>query len=159
MIRISLHPSVEKMKIRPIELDDTDICALAELMVQWGDLTEELSKEHIEERIIDVKTTRNAEILVAENEDGSLVGYAHISEVISLGLNPFVELRAVLVDETQRKKGVGRKLVLAAEEWAAKKGFRQIVISPRIQHEKIHEFCKKLDYEESDRICMFSKSI
>ncbi|MFW6244629.1 MAG: GNAT family N-acetyltransferase [Fibrobacterota bacterium] len=159
MIRISLHSSAEKLKIRPVELDDTDICALAELMAQWDDLKEELPKEHIEERIIDVKTTRNAEILVAENEDGALVGYAHISEVISLEKNPFVELRAILVDENLRKKNIGRKLVSAAEEWARKKGFKQIIVSPRIQNEKIHEFCKHLEYEESERTCVFPKSI
>ncbi len=145
--------------VRPIELDDCDICALTSLMNQWDDVTEEYSKEYIENRIIDIKASRNAEILVAETEDNEIIGYTCLTEVIFLGMEPFIELQSILVDEKHRGKGVGHLLVKASEKWSRDNGFKKMVLSSRVQLEKAHQFYKNLDFKEYKQSIFFSKDL
>ncbi|MFP4164242.1 MAG: GNAT family N-acetyltransferase [Chitinispirillaceae bacterium] len=159
MIRISLHPSAADIEIRPIELDDSDICALADLINQEEKQSEEFSIEHIEERIIDVKTSRNAEILVAEKKDDSIIGYAHINQIISLKEEPFAELRSISVDKDHKDNGIEEKLLKAVEEWSRKKGFGKLVYSSQIKNDIEHTFFEKQNYKKNKQYHSFSKSL
>jgi len=147
------------MTVRPITSSGNDIYGLARLMNQWDDLPHAITAEYIAKKIIRIKEIPNAEILIAENPDGRITGYACVLEVVFLGMDPFVELQSILVDSELRRTGVGRQLIKASETWAGEKGFGKIVLNSRIQLEDSHQFYKSLGYSITKQAYFFSKNL
>lgn len=71
----------------------------------------------------------------------------------------YVRLLAFVIDELQRGKGVGKKLINAVEEWAVEQGANSIILSSgnRDERKGAHRFYKSLGYE--DRSLGFIKQL
>lgn len=58
----------------------------------------------------------------------------------------FIEVQALLVDQNNRCKGIGEKLLLAIEESARLKGFSEVKLNSRIDRKRAHNFYVKMGY-------------
>jgi GNAT superfamily N-acetyltransferase len=144
------------MLVRTITFDEGDINGLTNLMNQWDDLPAPLTPMYIGatlRRVLEVPGT----VLFVCEEDGALVGYACLVEVIFLGLDPYVEVQSILVDGAHRGLGVGRMLMERAESWAAGRGFPKVALSSRVHLEGAHRFYRSLGYEVYKQAYFFSK--
>ena len=93
-----------------------------------------------------------------------MVGLAAFLEV---GTRPFADgcwtspvgyLEGWYVDEDLRGQGVGRALVLAAEEWARQQGLTEMASDTDLANEAGLRAHLALGYEESDRLIHFAKT-
>ena len=112
------------IRIRPAVADDS----AAWLELRWALWPESPKAEHREEigrYFADESPSRPAEVLLAENERGQVIGFAE------LAIRPYAEgcltnrvvyLEGWFVDESVRRQGVGRALIAAAEEWGRSQG-------------------------------------
>jgi len=85
-------------------------------------------------------------LLAVAVRDGMVVGYLLASHHLTLFANGRVcWVEEVMVDADQRRHGVGRHLVQAAERWAADSGAAYVALATR----RANAFYLALGYEES----------
>ncbi|MEX2144356.1 MAG: GNAT family N-acetyltransferase [Anaerolineales bacterium] len=103
---------------------------------------------------------QRAAILVAERES-KLYGYASLAAGLAPGA---VWLTDLVVAASQRRKGIGTRLVLAAQNWARQNGHERLVLEMqsknhpaiRLAHKLAFEFSGYNDrYYENQEIALF----
>jgi len=89
-------------------------------------------------------TKRDALLLAEEGEE--IRGYISLR----LGLAPASAwVEDLVVDRLQRRKGVGSALVLAAQDWCARKGLHRITLEMQPKNYPAIQFANKLGFEFS----------
>lgn len=127
--------------IRAPELKD--IPSLKKLFLQLGYPTNaERLKQHINQM------NNNITILVAESEK-ELCGVIVINFITPIHENGLWALiSALVIDESSRGAGIGRKLLIASERIALNKGCSQIELSSSERRERAHKFYESNGYKE-----------
>ena len=101
-------------------------------------------------------------VLVAETDDGNLVGFLEAS------IRPFVEdchsdhvgyLEGWFVEPQYRKRGIGRHLVSEAENWARKKGCTEMASDSEIGNDTSLRAHQNLGYQETSRLVHLRKDL
>ncbi len=93
-----------------------------------------------------------SEIDLQQDKDEIIIGIFNQKRIIAvLQLKPLeqntVKLRQMAVDNDYRRGGYGKKLIRFAEDYARKKGFRQIILHAR---QVALGFYEKLGYQNTD---------
>ena len=149
--------------IRPAQLSDHDqLVRLREAL--WPDASaDELSRELMQILEGKAAVTLPHIILVAEASDGTIAGFLEIDlRSHADGCNPsrpvgFIE--GWYVAENHRQKGIGRKLLAEAEEWARGQGCAEIASDTWLDNvlsQRVHE---ALGYEVVDRCVHYRKTL
>ena len=101
-------------------------------------------------------------VVVADTGDSKLAGFLEAS------IRPFVEdcesdsvgyLEGWFVDPEHRRKGLGRTLVAAAEEWARNKGCTEMASDAELGNDMSLAAHTKLGYEETSRLVHLRKEL
>jgi GNAT superfamily N-acetyltransferase len=105
----------------------------------------------IPRRLVRLQQDPNARALVADAGEGP-VGLAtvHIRHTINHEA-PIAQLTLLVVDESQRSRGVGRALVEEAERWAHAQGCHRIVVTTTLQRTGAHAFYERIGYRHTGR--------
>jgi len=107
-------------------------------------------------------TRTDAAVFIAERDDGSACGF------VEAGTRPYADgcdtspvgyVEAWWVDADMRRHGVGRALLLAAEEWAREKGYQEMASDALLDNTVSHEAHMRSGYEEVDRVVQFRKKL
>lgn len=141
------------MEIRKAE--EIDIPELALLMEQLGYPTTE---ESMRTRWINIAASPNYYTLVA-SEEGKVVGVIGLMKGFYYEMDgSYVRIVAFVVDSASRGKGVGKKLIEEAENWAKEVGASGVGLNSgnRPERYSAHIFYKKMGYIEKS--IGFSKS-
>lgn len=85
-------------------------------------------------------------VLVAERSPGGIVGWIHIVDQDVLEYGRLGEILGLVVSVNTRRLGVGRRLVLAAEQWTASRGLNLISVRSNIVRVESHPFYEQLGY-------------
>ena len=85
-------------------------------------------------------------VLVAEVSPGHIVGWLHGGERELLESGRRCEILGLVVDLTYRGRGVGRRLVQAAEAWASTHGLDQMAVRSNVGRAESHPFYERLGY-------------
>lgn len=87
-------------------------------------------------------------MLVAEVADGRLVGWiqGHLSHTLESGFR--AEIVGLIVENANRRGGIGRKLVAAVESWARGRHAPIMVVRSNIIRTESHAFYPALGYVE-----------
>lgn len=128
---------------------------LARLAAQLGYSTEPGA---VAARLPRLITAREQLVLVAET-DGLVCGWlqAHSTEVLESGFR--VEIMGLVVDERHRRKGIGMRLVKAAEKWAAKLGAPSVVVRSNVTRVESHAFYPALGYAKTKTQAVYRKAL
>lgn len=86
-------------------------------------------------------------IQVAVMEGMGLVGWIHVFRHELLGAEPFAEIGGLIVDDTYRGRGIGARLIEAAECWAKSNGLAMLRVRTRIERERAHQFYYRQGFE------------
>jgi aminoglycoside 6'-N-acetyltransferase I len=101
--------------------------------------------------------------LVAEESSGALVGFAEVglrSHADGCDASQAVGyLEGWYVTEDRRKQGIGRKLLIAAEEWARKQGCVEMASDALLENEVSQRAHEALGYAEVDRCVRYRKTL
>jgi len=101
-------------------------------------------------------------VLVADGADGKLAGFLEAS------IRPFVEdcesenvgyLEGWYVDPEHRRRGLGRKLVSAAESWARSRGCTEMASDAELGNDMSLAAHTQLGYEETSRLVHLRKEL
>jgi aminoglycoside 6'-N-acetyltransferase I len=102
----------------------------------------------------------DAEVFVAEHEDGSLAGFVEVGArtyADGCDTSPVGYIEAWFVDSDARRSGYGRALLEAAEEWARGRGYREMASDAQLNNEISYAAHRRAGYAEVDRIVQFRK--
>lgn len=102
------------------------------------------------------------EIFVAENEDGRLCGFLEAgtrSYAEGCRSSPVGYIEGWWVDSSYRQKGIGARLVAAAEEWARERGLTEMASDTGLDNDASQCAHAALGYRETDRMICFRKKL
>jgi aminoglycoside 6'-N-acetyltransferase I len=149
--------------IRPAQLSDRDqLVRMREAL--WPKTPAE---EHARELALILEgkavVTMPLMILVAEASDGVLAGFLEVDlRSHADGCNPLRPVGYVegwYVAEKDRRRGVGRKLLAAAEDWARRQGCVEIASDTWVDNELSQRVHEALGYEVVDRCVHYRKTL
>jgi aminoglycoside 6'-N-acetyltransferase I len=101
-------------------------------------------------------------VFVVERSDGKLGGF------LEAGTRKYAEgcksspvgfIEGWYVDADLRRRGIGKVLVQAAEEWAHSQGLTEIASDTWLDNEVSIQAHLKLGYEEAERLVHFAKKL
>ncbi len=98
-------------------------------------------------------------VFVAEGEGGRIAGWVHVLGRCFLELDPYAELGGLVVDAAGRRKGAGRALVTAAEEWAARHGYDTMRVRSNMKRIEARPFYEGMGYAITKAQNVYQKAL
>jgi aminoglycoside 6'-N-acetyltransferase I len=102
-------------------------------------------------------------ILVAERQNGRLAGFAEVSirhdHVDGSSSVPVPYLEGWYVESALRGAGIGRKLLLSVEQWAASKNFTELASDAELANPRSIEAHVSCGFQETCRAVHFIKQL
>lgn len=99
---------------------------------------------------------------VVDRGDGGLGGFVEVAERPITEDNepgPFAHVEGWYVDPDLRRKGLGRRLIDAAEEWARAQGYTEIRSDTQIDNLDSQRAHDALGFEETNRAVYYRKRL
>lgn len=94
---------------------------------------------------------------VAE-EDGEVLGWAHVQAVVNLAAESFAEVRALVVTARRRRRGIGQALVRACEAWATDAGLERVRLRSGVHRDGAHAFYRRIGYVQAKASYAFERT-
>lgn len=142
-----------EFRIRALGSDDAQ--RVAELNAQLG---YKADADAIRDRLRRIEVEGGHGVVGAEGPNG-LAGFVHFSERPSIEKGFDLVVQSLVVDETQRGRGIGRLLMDEVEKSAQSRGIRTIVLSSRTDRQDAHTFYGVLGYKAVATSTIFSKTL
>jgi GNAT superfamily N-acetyltransferase len=141
------------ISIRLARVSDAEV--IARLTAQLG---YEVGSSTVSARLSRILARADQRFLVAEC-DGQPVGWLHavISEYVEA--DAFVLVGGLVVNRLHRRKGIGRMLMLEAEEWARQRGCSFVRLWSSSVRTASHRFYQQLGYTNIKTQYSFIKSV
>ena len=139
--------------IREIALTDAE--AAAQLSAELGYPAE---VEEMRERIGVVKSSRDRVVYVACAAN-SVIGWLDVGIVHHLSTGAHGEIGGFIVSPEYRSAGIGRKLIIRAEQWVADQGILRMIVRSRITREAAHRFYLREGYTMTKTSAVFCKQL
>jgi ribosomal protein S18 acetylase RimI-like enzyme len=117
--------------------------------VEWERATETKATATFAEILADARRA----FIVAENEDGAVVGTADLIVVANLthAARPIAYVENVVVDRDHRNRGIGAALMAECESRAHEAGAYKLQLLSNADRIDAHRFYESLGYKESAR--------
>src|SRR4051812_43314478 len=123
-----------------------DMAALADLMTQLG---YETRTSEMEMRMEAILANKNYATFVAVVE-GKVCGMIGTLTCYTYEHNsPSARILALVVSDKMRGRGVGEKLIAAAEKDLAQKNIKRVAVNTHFERTRAHEFYEKLGYTKN----------
>lgn len=87
-------------------------------------------------------------VFVAENSDGAVIGWLHVSVARLMEVPLRAEVNSLVVAEGHRSAGTGAQLLVAAEDWARRKKCVNMSVRSNVLRERAHGFYERHGYEQ-----------
>ncbi|PYN71459.1 MAG: GNAT family N-acetyltransferase [Candidatus Rokuibacteriota bacterium] len=142
-----------RMRIRPPRAADAEQLGVLNRQLGYAAEIQELVA-----RIDRLSGLREHFVAVAE-VDGTVVGWVQAEHRFSMEAGDKAELVGLIVGAAARRSGVGGLLVQAAEDWAADRGLRSIVVRSNVIRPESHSFYKQIGYTQSKTQHVYAKSL
>jgi len=141
------------MKLR--EAEPEDAAAVAELALQLGYPVE---APVMRERLEVLKLRKDHLVLVAV-VDEAIGGWLHAQATEALESGFRVEVIGLVVAERFRRRGVGRRLMTAAETWAVAQGAPVLVVRSNTKRTESHIFYPSLGFAVNKTQTVYHKRL
>jgi GNAT superfamily N-acetyltransferase len=145
---------MHRVEIREAEIEDA--ATIAELS---GELGYPSSRAQTATRLQSILEFPEHRVYVAVDHEGSILGWIHVFASQYLESDAFAELGGLVVTTNWRAKGIGKRLMAAAEDWVARKGIHKIKIRSRASRVEAHAFYESLGYGVNKTQYVFEKSL
>jgi GNAT superfamily N-acetyltransferase len=121
--------------------DASEIARLA------GELGYPATGDEISSRLKSLANYPDHFLVVAAVENGDqLLGWIAAEKRILLIATPRIEIMGLVVDQSARRAGVGRRLIAAAEQWAREREINDIVVRSNVLRQESHAVYVRLGY-------------
>ncbi len=123
----------------------------------------ENSESQLRQELSDSLASDREKTFLFKNEDGRYVGFVTASlrtdYVEGASTSPVGYLEGIYVDETHRNRGIGRKLVEAAENWARERGCTEMGSDTWVTNTGSIQFHDRLGYQQEEILVHFLKAL
>lgn len=133
--------TVSGLAVREAALEDAP--RLAELAGQLGYLA---TADELRQRLASLPSGEQAVVLVAAGEEDVALGWVHVALRHDLVTRLTAQVMGLVVDEAARSRGIGARLLDAAERWAAQRGCARVLIGTRVTRQRAHGFYRRRGY-------------
>lgn len=140
--------------LRQMRAEDT--AAVARLTTQLG---YPATEDEIRRRYDLIKDRWDARLLVAQHAPNPVVGWVHVQATYLLECDARAEIWGLVVADTARGAGVGRRLVEAAEEWALMRGLAVMAVRSNDLRTGARGFYEHLGYRVAKTQNAFRKDL
>jgi GNAT superfamily N-acetyltransferase len=140
--------------IRPLSPEDA--AAMAALS---NDLGYPADPAAMESRLAAVLAESGHAVFGAEAADGKLLGWVHVCARLLLIDPPAAFVEGLVVGATARRRGVGRALMAAVEDWAGGRGAESIRLRSGASRAEAHAFYRALGYRDGKAALGFEKAL
>jgi len=142
-----------EIEIRKINLSD----AMEIQKISREDLGYECSLSLVEKKINSLDENRE-QVFVA-CRDGAVAGFIHVEKYDTLYFETMCNVLGLAVKKEFQKNGIGKKLLLAGENWARENGIKYMRVNSGIGRVEAHKFYKHMGYESEKEQLRFIKKI
>ena len=129
-----------RVTVRPMRSEDA--ASVANLTTQLGYPSTDVE---ISRRFQSIGERSDTRLFVAE-DNRRVVGWIHVQAANLLECDARAEIWGLVVDQSTRGSGVGRRLVEAAEEWARSRGLNSIALRSNQRRTDAQAFYQHLGY-------------
>ena len=133
-----------------------DIPALTQLCGELGYPSEE---SQVKRRLARVNEDKENRIIVAEDAAGAVIGWVQVHFTRWLASDPRGEVVGLVVSSQSRGRGIGRKLMQAAETWTKEQGGAQVAVRSNLIRKETHVFYQRLGYTVTKTSLNFRKAV
>ena len=133
----------------------SDAAMIADLT---GELGYEVTPGEIERRLTSILGDPDHGVFVARDGD-DLVGVIHVGGVKRLEACFFAELGGLVVSESVRRQGVGRRLVDAALKWSRERGYQTLRVRTNVLRPEAPLFYESLGFTRVKDQMVFAQKI
>ena len=133
----------------------SDAVSLARLATQLGYPTTEKQARGRAAAILGRPEHR---VLVAE-VSGEVVGWVHVAPSVTLESDPSAEIAGFVVDEAFRGQGIGARLIVEAETWAAAQGYGLMRVRSNVKRNRARRFYERAGFTVTKRQRIFEKRL
>jgi GNAT superfamily N-acetyltransferase len=132
-----------------------DLAAVAELAGEFGHPSPVAEFALRMERVL----ADPAHALFVAEDAGCLLGWLHVQEFHALTSAPNALVAGLVVTAEARGRGLGRALLLQAEEWARTRGIASMRLRARRERKAAHGFYRALGYRVYCKQLQFRKEL
>lgn len=144
------------MDFNTIELTAATVNMLVGFQLDY--LQSKISKDQLEDKILDVLSRDNEKIFIAVS-DGEVIGYIYANTYDVLYQKPIANVVTFVLNMNKKHNGVGKTLIDAVENWAKDKGLKEVRLVSDKNRTHAHSLFKKLGYNVDETDYEFKKSI
>ena len=102
---------------------------------------------------------RSDQQLLVADDGGRAIGWIHMVITEYVEADAFVVIGGLVVDREYRKQGIGRRLLIRAEEWAAQHGCSLVRLSSNVKRVEAHAFYERVGYTNLKTQYAFAKRV
>ncbi|MDR3537548.1 MAG: GNAT family N-acetyltransferase [Acetobacteraceae bacterium] len=132
-----------------------DAVAAQRLLAQLGYPLELLE---VRRRYDAVVRSADHAVMLAD-QDGTIVALCHMYVRPALDKPPEVVVQSLVVEQACRGSGMGKRMLAAAEAWAADRGFGSVALASNISRTPAHAFYEALGYRRAATSHQFRKAL
>jgi GNAT superfamily N-acetyltransferase len=132
----------DEIVIRPVNMEDAP--ELLELSAQLG---YPIQMNTLLPRLEKIVADPDAAIFGAAETGGKVVGFVQVFLINTVESEMFAEVMGLVVDKQQRRKGIGKKLMDAAEAWAKEHGSKVVRLRSQTKRIEAHRFYQDIGYQ------------
>lgn len=121
------------------------------------DLGYSCDEQLIEKRLANLDSKREC-VYVAEIE-GHVVGFIHIEKYDLLYFSSMANILGIAVSGKVRRQGIGKQLIVAAEEWAKSNNIFEMRLNSGESRKEAHSFYRNLGYSNEKMQLRFTKKL
>ena len=120
-----------------------DFEKIAELTGQLG---YPCTPQEVEKRLAGMQDKEKYAVYVAALANGEIAGWIGMHLFCCVELDIVVEINGLVVDKNVRSRGIGKRLLSAAERWALSRGYDAITVRSNVRRHDAHRFYEKNGY-------------
>jgi GNAT superfamily N-acetyltransferase len=132
----------DAIKLRDANLDDKH--ALVALTAELG---YETTSAEIQQRLSQILDKPDHKVFVAVSDKDSVLGWIHVYYHPVLMKDVLAELGGLVVTENARNQGIGKLLLIKAQDWAKQVGCQLMVVRTRSTRLGAHRFYEEAGYQ------------
>ena len=132
---------IDDVRIRPMA--EADLGGVRSPLAHLG---YDLASDEMRRRFAAITATFGHAVFVAE-AGGRVVAMMHLFARPAFDKPPEVVVQGIVVDAAQSGRGFGKRLMAAAEDWAAQRGYASVSLYSQAARADAHAFYDALGYE------------
>lgn len=131
-----------------------DAASIAELSGELGYPSEE---RVMRARLLALQASATDWVALAQERGGLALGWIHVARRATLEDGEVAEILGLVVHSAVHRRGVGRHLIEAAEQWCREQALSTVRVRSNVLREGAHEFYPALGYHRTKSQHVYTK--